>query len=202
MLQEVAIPEGLTRVNVRIAAVRGPMTRQIRDAVLKQGGEAAWRALLAQVSEPCRDCFSRSIGLYEWIPAELSSELSQAFMAGADPEFTRRRGVDSAEELITSINRWLLRLMTPAFLLENAPRMFSHYYQGGKVVLDEIGMGEAWLSVWAEGFYPIWYEKGLSGWVQGALALTGARDVDVAYEAPSGEGLLAFRHRYHVRWRS
>ncbi|HJW08865.1 MAG TPA: TIGR02265 family protein [Holophagaceae bacterium] len=202
MLQEIQIPEGLTRVNVRIAAVRGPMTRQIRENVQRQGGEAAWQAMLAKVSRQCRECFAKPIGLYEWIPAELSSELSQAYMADADPEFTRRRGVDSARELITSINRWMLRLMTPSFLLENTPRMFSHYYMGGRVVLDQLGEGEARLSLWAEGFYPIWYEKGISGWLQGALELTGARGVEVAYEAPSGEGLLAFRHHYHVRWNS
>lgn len=199
---EAAIPAGLTRENVRLAAVRGPMTRQIHDAMVKQGGEPAWQALLQSVSAPCRDCFSKPIGLYEWIPAELSSELSQAFMAGTDPDYTRRRGVESAEELITSINRWMLRLMTPAFLLQNAPRMFDHYYRGGRTVLDELGEGEAWLSVWAEGFYPIWYEKGLSGWVQGAMLLTGAKDVEVRYEAPSGEGLFAFRHRYNVRWKA
>jgi hypothetical protein len=196
------IPAGLTRQNVRIAAVRGPMTRQIHDAVVKEGGERAWQDLLARVSEPCRQTFSKPIGLYEWIPAEHSSELSQAFMAGADPGFTRRRGMDSAEELITTINRWLLRLMTPAFLLENTPRMFNHYYQGGRVVLDDITDGEGHVSVWAEGFYPLWYEEGLSGWVMGALKLTGAKDVQVDYEAPSGEGLHAFRHRYHARWKA
>ncbi len=202
MLEEAVIPEGLTRVNVRIAEVRGPMTRQVREACLREGGEAAWRALLAKVSEPCRACFSRSIGLWEWIPAEYSSELSQAYLAGADPEYTRRRGVVSAQDQITVLNRWLMRMMTPGFLLQNAPRLFRHYYQGGLVVLDELGAGSAQLSLWADGFYPVWYEQGLPGWFQGALELTGARDLEIDYQPPEGDGLLAFRHRYLLRWRS
>ena len=202
MIEDIVIPEGLTRVSVRIAAVRGPMTRQIRETLTREGGEEAWQALLAKVSEPCRQQFSRPIGMYEWVPAELSCELSQAFLAGTDPDFTYRRGVASAKEQITVLNRWLMRMMTPAFLLQNTPRLFRHYYSGGRVVLDDLAPGEAHLSVWADAFYPVWYETGLCGWVHGALELTGAREVEVRYEAPSGEGLLAFRHRYHASWRS
>ena len=197
-----APPAGLTRESVVITELRGPMTRQIRDGVLKSGGEAAWQALLAQVSEPCRQTFSKPIGLYEWIPAAHSKELSLAFLRTADPDYTRRRGEESAQEHLTVVNRWLLRLMSPAFLLQNLPRLFAFYYHGGQVVLDRLEAGSARVSLWADAFYPEWYESGLPGWLEGALALTGAKQVSVKYLPPQGEGLLAFRHSYEIAWKA
>lgn len=196
-----AVPPGLTRESVVITELRGPMTRQVRDAVLREGGEAAWQALLAKVSEPCRRTFSRSIGIYEWIPAEHSRELSLAYLATADPAYTYRRGREAAKEQLTVVNRWMLRLMSPAFLLENMPRLFAFYYRGGRVVLDRLEPGAATLSLWSDAFYLDWYRFGLPGWLESALALTGAKDLSVRHLQPTGEGLEAFRHVYEIRWR-
>lgn len=201
-VESVAPPPGLTRESVVITELRGPMTRQVRDAVMKEGGAPAWDALLARVSEPCRLTFSSPIGLYEWIPAEHSMELSLAFMATADPDYTYRRGMESAKEHLTVVNRWILRLMSPGFLLQNMPRLFAFYYRGGQVVVDRIEPGSARVSLWADAFYPIWYERGLPGWLMGALALARAQDVSITYVPPEGEGLLAFRHGYEIRWQA
>lgn len=201
-VEAVAPPPGLTLESVVITELRGPMTRQVRDAALAEGGEAAWESLLAGVSEPCRRTFSKPIGLYEWIPAEHSRELSLAFMATADPAYTYRRGLESAREQLTVVNRWILRLMSPGFLLQNMPRLFSFYYRGGQVVVDRLEPGSAKVSLWADAFYDIWYERGLPGWIQGALALAGAKDLSIRYIPPEGEGLLAFRHGYEIRWQA
>lgn len=200
-IESAALPPGLSREGLVITELRGPMTRQVREAVLKQGGEQAWTALLAGLSEGCRATFSKPIGLFEWIPADHSKELSLAYMATVDADYTRRRGKESARELITVVNRWMLRLMSPGFLLQNMPRMFAFYYRGGRVTVDRLEPGSARLSLWAEGFYRAWYELGLTGWFEGALALTGAKNVEVRYEAPRGEGLEAFHHAYEIRWR-
>ena len=198
----VAPPEGLTRESLVVRELRGPMTRQVREAVLRERGEAGWTSLLATLSEPARATFSKPIGLYEWIPAAHSKELSLAFMATVDANYTRRRGAESARELLTVLNRWLLRLMSPAFLLQNLPRMFAFYYRGGQVVVDQLEPGSARVSLWADAFYPAWYELGLTGWLEASLALTGAKEVAVAYAPPQGEGLHAFRHGYEIRWKA
>lgn len=201
-LESVALPPGLTRESVVITELRGPMTRQVRDAVLKAGGETAWEALLGKVAEPCRLTFSKPIGLYEWIPAEHSKELSLAFMATADPDYTYQRGIESAREHLTVVNRWILRLVSPGFLLQNMPRLFAFYYRGGQVVVDRLEAGSARVSLWADAFYPAWYERGLTGWLMGALALAGAKGLSIEYLPPEGEGLLAFRHGYEIRWQA
>jgi hypothetical protein len=199
-MDTVAPPAGLTRESVIITETRGPMTHQVRDAVLRKGGEEAWQALLAKVSEPCRETFSKPIGPYEWIPAQHSKELSLAYMEGADPAFSLQRGRDTAKELLTVMNRWMLRLMSPAFFLQSAPRMFGFYYRGGRLVVDRIESSSASLSLWADAFYPAWFEGAVPGWLEGALELTGARLPAVRHLPPDGEGLAAFRHGYEVRW--
>ena len=201
-LELLARPAGLTRESVVITELRGPMTHQVRDAVLREGGEETWKALLVKLSESCRQTFSKPIGLYEWIPAEHSKELSEAYMATADPAYTYRRGIDSAREQLTVVNRWLLKLMSPGFLLQNMPRLFAFYYRGGLVVVDRLEPGSARVSLWADAFYPIWYERGLPGWLMGALELTGAKGVTIEYIPPDGEGLFAFRHAYEILWRA
>ena len=198
----VAPPAGLTRERVVITELRGPMTRQVRDAVMKAGGAPAWEALLLKVSEPCRLTFAKPIGLYEWIPAAHSKELSLAFMATADPDYTYQRGLESAKEHLTVVNRWILRLMSPGFLIQNMPRLFAFNYRGGQVVLDRTEPGSARVSLWADAFYPEWFERGLTGWLTGALTLTGAKAVSIRYIPPEGEGLLAFRHGYEIRWQA
>ncbi|MBK8727479.1 MAG: hypothetical protein IPL96_15930 [Holophagaceae bacterium] len=185
---------------LRITHLRGPMTRQVRHEVLRAGGEAAWQELLARVSPGCRALFSRPIGLYEWIPAEMSDELSRAYLAKGDADFIRRRSVDAAREQITVLNRWLLRLISPSFLLENVPRIFAFYYRGGRVTVDLLKEGQAELSLWAIGFYQGWYERGLTAWLEYALTLTHATGVRVIYAAPGGEGIEAYRHRYLISW--
>jgi hypothetical protein len=52
------------------------------------------------------------------------------------------------------------------------------------------------------GFYPGWYQRGLTAWLETALTLTRASKVRVVYAAPTGEGLEAHRHRYMVSWQS
>lgn len=194
------IPEGLDREALRITHVRGPMTSQVRSRVIREGGEAAWVQLLSRVSPECRDVFLRDIGVYEWVEARYSSELSLKYMAQTASDFTRQRGVEAAREQLTVLNRWLLKMMTPGFLLGNLPRLYNLYYRGGRVVLDEVGETQALLSLWADGFYPIWYQEGLPGWLSSALETTGAQGVKVTYVPPEKDGLLAFRHRYQLVW--
>jgi len=186
--------------HLRITAVRGPMTRQVRNEVLRAGGEEAWLSLLESVSPECRAHFLGSIGLYEWVSADLSHELSQAYLARSDGEFTRRRGEDAALEQITTLNRWILRVMTPRFLVDSIPRIYGFYYRGGHAAVDRLSDSDAELSLWAVGFYPGWYQRGLTAWLETALTLTRASRVRVVYAAPTGEGLEAHRHRYMVSW--
>lgn len=198
---EAALPPELTLRDLRITQVRGPMTRQVRVSITGEGGEGAWEAFLARLSEPCRKRFAKPIGLYEWVEADLAAELSEAYIAEKGVAFVFERGAMAAREQMLDLNRWLMKLVSPGLVLANTPRLVRHYYRGGHGALDWVEAGEAQMSLWAHGYYEAWYEHALPGWLRGAMALASAKDVEIHHIPPSGEGLDACRHRYAVRWR-
>lgn len=197
---EAELPSFMTAADLRITQVRGPMTQQVHAAILGAGGEAAWATFLEKVSEPCRARFAKPIGLYEWVDADLAAELSEACIAEMGEAFAFDRGVQAAQKQLLDLNRWLLKLVSPGLLLANTPRLIRHYYRGGHGAVDWIGDRDAQMSLWAHGYYGLWYERGLTGWLRSALELAGAKGVEVVHLPPSGEGLEAFRHRYRVGW--
>lgn len=184
-----------------ITHVRGPVTRQVREVVLKEGGASAWQTLLDQVSPECRAVFSEDIGMFEWIEARLSAELSLAYLSQGDPAFTERRSEAAAQEVLTRLNRWVLRMLSTTFLVNAFPKLFGLYYRGGKVIVDAVGDSHALISLWADGFYPAWYSQGLPAVLRTGLKAAGASQVTVSYSPPQGEGVAAYRHQYEVHWK-
>ena len=113
----------------------------------------------------------------------------------------RKRGEDAAQEMLTGPHQWLLRVVSPAFLVNAFPRLFSFYYRGGRLEVEMVDDGHARSVLWAEGMYAEWYAHGLPTWVLTALKVAGASDPTVEYLPPAGEGALAFKHQYEIRWR-
>ncbi len=185
----------------RVSHVRGPVTQQICQAVLRAGGQPAWEALLKKVSEPCRKLFSSPIGSYEWVDADLAAEMNTAFLDMNGLDWIHARGRSAAREQLLTVHRWLIKLASPEFLLNNAPRILSLYYRGCKGAVKLEGAGEATLNLWAHGYYPEWYSHGLVGWLQGALELSGATDLRIHHQLPAGQGLDSVCHIYRMTWK-
>lgn len=190
-----------TLEDFRVSHVRGPVTQQIRQAILLVGGQPAWDALLAKVSEPCRELFLNPIGSYQWVEADLAAEINTAFLATMGPEWIYSRGRKAAREQLLMVHRWLVKLASPEFLLSNTPRILGLYYRGCRGAVEQVGAGKATLNLWASGYYPEFFSHSLVGWLQGALELSGAKELQVLYEAPNGPGLDSVCHRYHVTWK-
>ena len=197
---ECPLSPSLTLEDLRVSHVRGPVTQQIRQAVLRAGGQPAWESLLAQVSEPCRKLFLSPIGSYEWVDADLAAEMNTAFLSLKGLEWIHARGRSAAREQLLMVHRWLIKLASPEFLLNNTPRILSLYYRGCRGAVSRVGAGEATLNLWAHGYYPEWFSHGLVGWLQGALELSGAKDLRILHQSPTGHGLDSVCHRYRVTW--
>ena len=197
---ECPLSPSLTLEDLRVSHVRGPVTQQIRQAVLRAGGQPAWESLLAQVSEPCRKLFLSPIGSYEWVDADLAAEMNTAFLSLKGLEWIHARGRSAAREQLLTVHRWLFKLASPEFLLNNTPRILRLYYRGCRGAVSRVGAGEATLNLWAHGYYPEWFSHGLVGWLQGALELSGAKDLRIHHQSPTGHGLDSVCHRYRVTW--
>ncbi len=204
------LPADIVLEDLEILQARGPVLFQIRRFLLERHGEEAWQRLLAQVSQPCREAFGRSLGCWEWVDAAHSWELSQAFAREMGADFYRERGYDSAREHLGSLSAWFMRLASPQFLVLNLPNLWRFYYKGGLLTLDEQGDREAHISIWARGGYPEMFSMTLPAWGVQALEMAGCEGPKVFYEAPkplysweTGSTELqmeACRHRYHLVW--
>lgn len=182
----------------RITHERGPMTRQVRAALLAEGGEAAWQDLLARVSPACRARFLKPIGYFEWVESELALELHEAWITQKGEEAMAQRGADAAREILQGAQSWILRLATPSLLIQAMPRLFGFYYRGGELRTLHSEPGVAVLELQASGYFASWYRDGLPAWAMEALRLTGLKDLRVTYLPP--EPSTTHRHRYELRW--
>lgn len=194
-------PEGEAGpASIRITHERGPVTRQIRAAVLATGGEAAWESLLDSVSPACRDRFTEPIGYYEWVESSLALELHEAWSRQQGGDNMLKRGEDAAREIFGGVQRWILRLASPLFLLENVPRVFRFYYRGGEMKLVHLIPGQSVLELRASGYPDAWFEIGLSAAMKVSLELAGVREVAVSHFPPRPGETEPDLHRYEVSW--
>ncbi len=195
-------PPGLSLEAVRVRRIRGPNVGLARRWFLKRSGEPGWQAFVATLSAPCREVFAHPIGLYEWVDARHYAEVSEAFSAFARDHDPYRAGEVAAREELTTINRWILRVLSPTFLISNLPRLWAFYMDGGAVHIERLESGFARMSVYALGLVPEVLHPGLSGWIHAALSLTGTRDLRVHYTPPEpgNDGLEGCRHHFELTW--
>jgi len=188
---------------VRVRRLRGPNTGLAWRWFQKRGGEPMWRTFLSTLSGPCQAAFLRSPGLYEWVDESLYAEMSQAFVAQARDHDAHLAGEVAARAGLTTINQWILRVLSPSFLISNLPRLWSFYHEGGAVHIERLEDRVAMVSLYAEGCVPEYFHPGLSGWIRSALDLTGAEGVEIDYTPPEAgqAGLEGCRHHFAIRWR-
>lgn len=192
---------GVRNEPFRITHLRGPMTRQVREMALAQGGEALWEELLSRVSEPCRARFSPVPGYFEWVDAHLSRELSLAWATLRSEAVSADRGAMAVDVILRATHRWLLSLATPQMLIQTFPKLMGLYYRGPKAQVDFYGPGRAELSLYASGAYEEWYARYLPSFLRLALSQAVGGPVDVTYTAPrDSEGDEAYRHQYLALW--
>jgi len=194
-------PEGAGgQDSFRITHERGPMTRQDRATVLAWGGEAAWNALLDSVSPACRARFTKPIGYYEWVDSSLALELHEAWTRLRGGDDMLERGEDAAREIFGGGQRWILRLASPVFLLENVPKVFGFYYRGGAMKLIRLVPGQSIFELRASGYPDTWFRMGLPAALKVALELAGVRGISVDHIPPGPDEAEPYLHRYEVSW--
>lgn len=194
-------PESPEASPYRLTHERGPMTRQVRSAAFAEGGEALWRDLLQEVSPDCRARFAEPIGYFDWVASEHALELHEAWVRRRGVDDMGLRGEAAAREILGGVQRWLLGLASPGFLVENLPRAFGFYYRGGSLGLAELGPGRAELRLRAAGYPPAWFREGLPSAFRVALGLT-ANEAEVSHHPPEPGGGEPFLHRYELRWKA
>ena len=183
-------PEEATITHIRASLLRG-----LHKDMLRRGG-TAWDDLVDGLSPMGREVFREMPGSFSWLETERVNELVTAHtrLVGEGGAVARIRS--TAEEQLTVVHAWLLKLLSPATLIHQGPTIFKFNYRGGVVWLDDITPGQAHLSIWAIGVFPEWYTHSVPQWLNRALELSGGGDCSVIHQPPE-EG---YRHRYELRW--
>jgi len=194
------VPDPPEQAPFQITHERGPMTRQVRNAVFAHGGAEAWEALLAVVSPACRARFAQPVGYYEWVESELALELHDAWAWRQGMDGMAERGQAAAREMLGGVQRWILRLASTGFVVENIPRLMRFYYQGGQMQVVKQGVGYAELAFHATGYPDSWFAAGLPAGLAEGLTLTGAAGVEVTYRPPAQPPQDCL-HRYEIHWK-
>ncbi|HZU52702.1 MAG TPA: hypothetical protein VFF77_02330 [Holophagaceae bacterium] len=184
-------PEEATITHVRASLLRG-----LHKDMARRGG-TAWDDLVDGLSPMGRETFRSMPGSFIWLEAARVSELVLAHTALAGEAGAVERIRATAEEQLTVVHAWLLKLLSPKTLIQQGPTIFKFNYRGGVVRLDGIEPGRAHLSIWALGLFPEWYTHSVPQWLKRALELSGGGACAAIHEPPPGSG---YRHRYELTW--
>lgn len=183
-------PEEATVTHVRASLLRG-----LHKDMARRGG-TAWDDLVDSLSPMGREVFRQMPGSFSWVETARVNELVMAHTALAGREGAIARTRATADEQLTVLHAWILKLLSPATLIHQGPTLFKFNYRGGVVRLDGFTPGRARISIWALGLFPDWYSHSVPQWLNRALELSGGGACAVIH-APPEEG---FRHRYEMRW--
>lgn len=176
--------------HIRASTLRG-LFREI-DA----RGPAVHAELVDALSEPARLVFQELPGPFQWVETPLINELTTAFEARFGLDHVERRVQYTAQQQLTVIHAWMMKLLSPETLFHQAPTLYRFNYRGGAARAEVIRPGFAQVSIWSRGLYPSWYTHALPSWLAGALRLVGAASAQVLH-LPPGDG---YHHRFEATW--
>lgn len=217
-LQEskVVLPEGCVEEDLYILEIRGPVLQHIKSHCQTVCGPEGWEGMLSELSEACRDIFRQDPSVWAWVDVRLVWELSHALIRRVGTEFLADRGRTAAEDHLTSLSAWFMRLASPIFLMMNMPHIWRFFFRGGLLTIDHLEEGVAQFSVWASNGYPEMFAITFKAWTSKALEMAGARDIAVDYQGPAKTPTQAlaleqeeslesrwscYRHRYSATWK-
>lgn len=183
-------PEEATITHVRASLLRG-----LHKDMLRRGG-TAWEDLVDGLSPMGREVFREMPGSFAWLETARVNEIVRAHTALVGEAGAVARIRSTAEEQLTVVHAWLLKLLSPATLIHQGPTLFRFNYRGGVVTLDEFRPGCAELSIWAIGLFPEWYTHSVPQWLTRALELSGGGLCTVTHQPP----VEGYHHRYALKW--
>jgi hypothetical protein len=184
-------PEEATVTHIRASLLRG-----LRKDMLRRGG-TAWDDLVDGLSPQSREVFREMPGSFSWLEAERVGEIVMAHTALAGEAGAVERIRATAEEQLTVVHAWLLKLLSPTTLINQSPTIFKFNYRGGVVRINDHVPGRAHISIWAAGLFPEWYTHSVPQWLKRALELSGGGACAVIHEPPEDGG---YHHRYELSW--
>lgn len=179
--------------------MRGVIQRVVQRILARSLSPEAWETFLATLSPAAQAQFRLEPDDYEWVPMAGLIEGALRHPGGREAIMDLLRGSLYANLMMTEKHRWMLKVMTPELMAEQAPRIFAFYHRGGRMETERVEPGRAAITLRATGPSPAWFGILMTDWLKRSLELSGAEAVESVYEPPEVTG-KANLHRYWLSW--
>lgn len=128
-----------------------------------------------------RDAYQR-VTATDWVPVALAGRLyavAGPLIYPGQPNPVRLLGRDLARDHLRGIYRFVLRLVTVQFVVDQAGRLWSMYNGRGSLLVERVHERTVRMVLVDYPDYPLEVRESLVGYVAGTIELTGARGVRV-----------------------
>jgi hypothetical protein len=166
-----------------MAKVKGTAIQSSLRYVRERFGEEALAAVLAAL--PGADAAELSSVLASsWCPMEAFLRFmreAKRQLGAREPDLVRNMGRASCDYGVTGVYKIFFKVGSPEFIISRATRVFSSYYDSGRIAVVESRHGRAVVEVTGlEGSAPEFCER-IYGWMQRTLELAGAKSLESAH---------------------
>ncbi len=153
----------------------------VRNALTNAGGDALAR-VREGLDEEERTAFDRTMAT-DWVPIELITKLfvlSAPILFPGKPNPLREVGAELARDNLRGVYRYLVRVMTVPFVIDQAAKLWRSYHKHGSASV--VAYGEHAISLMVQGYprLPERFRECMCGYIVGTLELAGAKNVAVA----------------------
>jgi len=184
---------------------KGTLLINLKAYVERQNGIVGWRDLIERVSAVDRTVLDGMLLAGGWYPVGVWNRVVDAFLTRAPNPGAEMVALArfTADRDLNSLYKALLRMGSPAFVLQRTDSLWRRYFDAGELVPRQTSPREFVLTLEApadleQAAGPWVCREGVCGWLAQALELTGAKQPDVQHLRCRFQG--APRCEYHARW--
>lgn len=181
--------------------IKGHIIQARREFVDANFGADAWAKVLAALPESDRALIGDLVLAAKWYPFEVGERLDRAIVdvcGKGDARVFENMGGRSAQRSLVKVHRSLLTPGNPQAFLEKAGIIYKLFYNTGRREYTPTGPNSGVLATYDAETYSAPDCLTVVGWYKEALAMCGARNVEVVEEECRAKGGSCCRYR--VKW--
>jgi uncharacterized protein (TIGR02265 family) len=183
--------------------VKGAVLLARQAFVEKHFGPEAWRRVLTAMSDEDQRLLNGLVMPVSWLPFKLGERLDATIvkvLGQGQVRLFEQIGRESAEKNLGGSHKSFLVPGNPHRFMERAPELYGFYYDTGRRVYEARGQQSGTLTTYDADTFSEVDCLTVIGWYKQALAMCGARDVQVREETCRARG--GEYCRYQLQWSS
>jgi hypothetical protein len=165
--------------------------KSFQKFVLGKSDPSTLQRIIGQLSPEDQGVLNKPVMPNAWLDYSLWWRLllsADKILGKGDLQLIREIGAFDAQENLNGIYKTFISFLRPDFIIGNASLIWKRYYDTG--VLKPIQVtrmsAEFWLMDWKN--IPLYHELEIIGWMESALAMTGAKNMQLHHTTCMARG--------------